>query len=176
MSKPSKGVWLTVLLALQATIQGFQSKGFSKEEGETFLRRSVEIACQERDLFWEEHQQQVQEQNVGLGKVQRALVAASIGSYGAYLADGSEYRYVNAIQCPRNIAPVRAVKTCAYHVIIYSCKWKFFLKPEIIQRSSSPILALTSNWFWSLLTLLTSSVEHWGVKNVGCCSQCGPMV
>jgi hypothetical protein len=37
-------------------------------------------------------------------------------------------------------------------------------------------LALTSNWFWSLLTLLTSSVEHWGVKNVGCCSQCGPMV
>ncbi len=87
----------------------------------------------------------MQEQNVGLGKVQRALVAASIGSYGAYLADGSEYRYVNAIQCPRNIAPVRAVKTCAYHVIIYSCKWKFFLKPEIIQRSSSPILALTSN-------------------------------
>ncbi|CAK9219444.1 unnamed protein product [Sphagnum troendelagicum] len=75
----------------QATIQGFQSKGFSKEEGEIFLCRSVEIACQERDLFWEEHQQQAQGQNVGPGKVQRALVAASIGSYGAYLADGSEY-------------------------------------------------------------------------------------
>lgn len=40
-----------------------------------------------RDKFWD-----------GVGCVpgnsyNRALVAASIGSYGAYLADGSEYRF-----------------------------------------------------------------------------------
>lgn len=44
----------------------------------------------------------------------RALVAASIGSYGAYLADGSEYRY--------------------YRVLCYHLKWfnKFRLHMQVV--------------------------------------------
>lgn len=65
----------------QGTIQGFESKGFSREESEALLCRSVEIACEARDMFRKRSSKQ-----------KPILVAASVGSYGAYLADGSEYR------------------------------------------------------------------------------------
>lgn len=65
----------------QATIQGFESKGFSREEGETLLRKSVEIAREAHDIFVK-----------ASSRKHPILVAASVGSYGAYLADGSEYR------------------------------------------------------------------------------------
>jgi homocysteine S-methyltransferase len=77
-------------LVSQATIQGFESKGFSKEESENLLAKAVEITKEAREVFLKEHSNQSP-------PVQRPiLVAASIGSYGAYLADGSEYRYVNS--------------------------------------------------------------------------------
>ena len=44
----------------------------------------VTLACRERDAFWEQRERD--------GARPRPLVAASIGSYGAFLADGSEYR------------------------------------------------------------------------------------
>lgn len=44
------------------------------------------MAVEARDSFWSSAKR-----NPG-NKYRRALVAASIGSYGAYLADGSEYR------------------------------------------------------------------------------------
>lgn len=68
---------------VQATIQGFETKGFSTEESENLLRKSVEIALEARDIF---------QQTRVSPKQHPVLVAASIGSYGAYLADGSEYR------------------------------------------------------------------------------------
>ena len=71
----------------QATIQGFESKGFSKEQGENLLTKSVEIAHEAREMFLEQHSDQSTPVHRPI------LVAASIGSYGAYLADGSEYRY-----------------------------------------------------------------------------------
>jgi len=69
----------------QATIQGFESRGYSREESEALLRKSVEIACEARDIFQKSHSKVASKQCP-------ILVAASIGSYGAYLADGSEYR------------------------------------------------------------------------------------
>lgn len=75
-----------VLYVRQATIQGFEAKGLSREEAEALLRRSVEIACEARDIYHERCAK-------GTCLEQRPiLVAASVGSYGAYLADGSEYR------------------------------------------------------------------------------------
>ncbi len=47
------------------------------------LLSGVALACRERDAFWERARD---------GARPRPLVAASIGSYGAFLADGSEYR------------------------------------------------------------------------------------
>jgi homocysteine S-methyltransferase len=51
---------------------------------ERVLVDAVTLAARERDLFWSRAQ--------GSGERERPLVAASIGSYGAFLADGSEYR------------------------------------------------------------------------------------
>jgi homocysteine S-methyltransferase len=77
----------------QATIQGFEAKGFSGEESESLLRKSVEIACEARDIYYDRCQKgSPDSNNVRVLKQRPILVAASIGSYGAYLADGSEYR------------------------------------------------------------------------------------
>lgn len=78
----------------QATIQGFESKGFSRNESESLLRKSVEIACAARDNYYVRCNTSTSDE-AGDGKIfkkRQILIAASVGSYGAYLADGSEYR------------------------------------------------------------------------------------
>ncbi|KAH9298817.1 hypothetical protein KI387_030499 [Taxus chinensis] len=87
------GAEVLITASYQATIQGLESKGLSTIEGEALLRRSIEIACEARDNFWKKYAE------ISDGSVEDAqipncrpvLVAASVGSYGAYLADGSEY-------------------------------------------------------------------------------------
>ncbi|XXG68037.1 hypothetical protein AAC387_Pa06g1228 [Persea americana] len=88
------GADIIISSSYQATVQGFESKGFSREESEKLLKKSVEVACEARDLFWKSCAKEVQcdgIDNGGFSKKRCILVAASIGSYGAYLADGSEY-------------------------------------------------------------------------------------
>lgn len=87
------GANIIITASYQATIQGFEAKGFSREEGEALLRRSVEIACEARDIYCE-RSTKVSGHIVGNDRAPKQgpiLVAASVGSYGAYLADGSEY-------------------------------------------------------------------------------------
>ncbi|GER29884.1 homocysteine S-methyltransferase family protein [Striga asiatica] len=79
------GADVIVTSSYQATIPGFVSRGLSTEEAESLLTKSVKIATEARDKFWASAKRR------SVGKYNRALVAASIGSYGAYLADGSEY-------------------------------------------------------------------------------------
>ncbi|KAK0575160.1 hypothetical protein LWI29_034795 [Acer saccharum] len=79
------GADILVTSSYQATIPGFISKGLSIEEGESLLDKSVKLAVEARDKFWDAIKK------VPGHSYNRALVAASIGSYGAYLADGSEY-------------------------------------------------------------------------------------
>ncbi|MDH3759618.1 MAG: homocysteine S-methyltransferase [Gammaproteobacteria bacterium] len=66
----------------QASEAGLKARGLSAVEIEAVFRASVELACRARDDFMRD--------NPELGY--RPLVAASVGPYGAYLADGSEYR------------------------------------------------------------------------------------
>ncbi|XP_050374435.1 homocysteine S-methyltransferase 1 [Argentina anserina] len=80
------GADVLVTSSYQATIPGFLSKGLSIEEGESLLKKSVTLAVEARNSFWE-----TMKVIPGQHHFNRALVAASIGSYGAYLADGSEY-------------------------------------------------------------------------------------
>ncbi|RXH70159.1 hypothetical protein DVH24_007415, partial [Malus domestica] len=68
-----------------ATIPGFLSRGLSIEQGELLLKKSVKLAVEARNSFWDALKVTPDH------RYNRALVAASIGSYGAYLADGSEY-------------------------------------------------------------------------------------
>lgn len=87
------GANIIISASYQATLQGFEAKGISKEEGEALLERSVKIACEARDIYNERTTKgswDVSEDGVTL-KRRPILVAASVGSYGAYLADGSEY-------------------------------------------------------------------------------------
>ncbi|OWM75778.1 homocysteine S-methyltransferase 1 isoform X2 [Punica granatum] len=79
------GADVLVTSSYQATIPGFLSRGLSIEEGETLLEKSVKLAVETRDKFWDNVKE------IPENSYNRALVAASIGSYGAYLADGSEY-------------------------------------------------------------------------------------
>ncbi|KAI3469605.1 hypothetical protein Pfo_026268 [Paulownia fortunei] len=77
----------------QATLQGFEAKGLSGEEGEALLEKSVQIACEARDIYYDGATKGSWDiSGDGITLIQRPiLVAASVGSYGAYLADGSEY-------------------------------------------------------------------------------------
>ncbi len=68
----------------QATLAGLERRGLGQNAAADCLRLSVDLARQARDTFWSREQDRA-------GR-QRPLVAASIGPYGAYLADGSEYR------------------------------------------------------------------------------------
>ena len=73
-----------VTATYQATFQGFADRGIGDAEAEAALLRAVELAVGARDEFWERVQP--------VTRRLRPLVAAGVGPYGAYLADGSEYR------------------------------------------------------------------------------------
>ena len=80
------GADVAIGASYQASFEGFARRGLSRNESETLLQSSVHIAQQARDLFWEELHDSIENPSR-----RRPLVAASVGSYGAYLADGSEY-------------------------------------------------------------------------------------
>jgi homocysteine S-methyltransferase len=67
----------------QATIPGFIGRGLSADDARALIRRSVRLVIEARDAFWA-----IEENR---GRRLRPIVAASVGPYGAYLADGSEY-------------------------------------------------------------------------------------
>lgn len=68
----------------QASYPGFRRRGLAVAEASALLELSVAIAVEARDAFWAEAR--------GVSGRWRPLVAASVGPYGAFLADGSEYR------------------------------------------------------------------------------------
>jgi len=80
----ASGADCAITSSYQATIDGFMQKGFTEAEAISLIQRSVKIAKKARDDFWKEP----------LNRTNRPapLVAGSVGPYGAYLADGSEYR------------------------------------------------------------------------------------
>ncbi|MEV0993702.1 homocysteine S-methyltransferase [Nonomuraea sp. NPDC050202] len=67
------GADVATTASYQATLPGFARRGLDAVEAERLIRLSVELAAQARD-------------EAGHG-----LVAASVGPYGAYLANGAEY-------------------------------------------------------------------------------------
>ncbi|OBI82267.1 homocysteine S-methyltransferase [Mycobacterium sp. 1245805.9] len=69
------GAAIATTASYQASFEGFAAHGIDRNEAAGLLRRSVELARAARD-------------EAGAG----GLIAASVGPYGAALADGSEYR------------------------------------------------------------------------------------
>lgn len=64
----------------QASVPGFMDLGYSREVTEQFIAKTVELAEEAIRRFRKE------------GSNDEVFIAASVGPYGAYLADGSEYR------------------------------------------------------------------------------------
>ena len=73
----------------QASFPGLAHYGLSDKESERLFRFAVELAAEERNRFWRDPANRE-------GR-RRPLVAASVGPYGAFLADGSEYTGAYAI-------------------------------------------------------------------------------
>lgn len=78
------GADCAITSSYQATIDGFMQKGFTETEAISLIKRSVRIAKKARDDFWNDSENRKNRP--------MPLVAGSVGPYGAYLADGSEYR------------------------------------------------------------------------------------
>jgi homocysteine S-methyltransferase len=67
----------------QANLAGFAEVGIPPDQGTALTLKAVELAVEARQLFLNDHPDSARP---------TPLVAASLGPYGAYLADGSEYR------------------------------------------------------------------------------------
>ena len=73
------GAELVITDTYQANVQAFIKAGYSQKQAQQFIRSAVKIAKKARDDF---------EKKSG----KHNYVAGTVGSYGAYLADGNEYR------------------------------------------------------------------------------------
>lgn len=80
----ASGADCAITASYQATIKGFVENGYSEDEARRLISKSVEIAKEARDEFWKDEKNRENRSY--------PIVAASVGPYGAYLADGSEYR------------------------------------------------------------------------------------
>lgn len=76
------GADVAITASYQATFEGFARRGYSHAQAVELMQRSVRLAQAARDDFWTQ---------APPGR-RYPLVAASVGCYGAFLADGSEYR------------------------------------------------------------------------------------
>jgi homocysteine S-methyltransferase len=76
------GADCVIAASYQATLPGLMARGLSEQESADLLRLAVKLASEARDVFWAAHDHR--------GRL-RPLAAASIGPYGAYLANGAEY-------------------------------------------------------------------------------------
>lgn len=78
------GADLATSATYQATFEGFKRRGIAARAAAQLMRDAVTLAAEARDEFWAAPANRASRP--------RPLVAASIGPYGAMLADGSEYR------------------------------------------------------------------------------------
>lgn len=78
------GADVATTASYQATFESFARRGFDHAASAGLMRDSVRLAVEARDSFWADPANRV-------GRSQ-PVIAASVGPYGAMLADGSEYR------------------------------------------------------------------------------------
>ena len=97
------GARVAITASYQATFEGFAARGIDHEAAAALLRRSVTLAAEARDRYRTEvaradsppAARATAAPSAGLPALADPgplLVAASVGPYGAWLADGAEYR------------------------------------------------------------------------------------
>ena len=75
------GAKIISTIGYQASIPGLIKEGWTKNDGKELILKSVWAAEEARRIYGSAN-----------GENSKILIAASIGPYGAYLADGSEYK------------------------------------------------------------------------------------
>ncbi|KAL7259470.1 hypothetical protein ACSBR1_005379 [Camellia fascicularis] len=95
-----------------ATLPRFLSKELSIEERESVLKKSIKLAVEVCDKSWDA------KKRISEHSCNRALVAASTGSYGAYLANGS---YL-VIKVPHvDLDKLKDFRRCKLQVLVEVC-------------------------------------------------------
>jgi homocysteine S-methyltransferase len=78
------GADIATTATYQATFEGFGRRGLSRARAEELMASAVALAAAARETFWSQSANRIDRLE--------PLIAASVGPYGAMLADGSEYR------------------------------------------------------------------------------------
>ena len=78
------GADCVITASYQASYEGFMKRGLNEQQAHDLIQLSITIASTARDTFWANSANHINRP--------KPLIAASVGPYGAYLADGSEYR------------------------------------------------------------------------------------
>jgi homocysteine S-methyltransferase len=76
----NSGAQCIITASYQASVSGFMALGYDQTSAETYILKSVQLAEEAIRRFM-----------ISRKNVARSYIAASIGPYGAFLADGSEY-------------------------------------------------------------------------------------
>lgn len=77
------GADVAITASYQATFEGLAQRGLDHQQAQRIFKLSIQLAQEARTEFWAEEAHRV-------GRLY-PLVAASVGCYGAYLANGAEY-------------------------------------------------------------------------------------
>jgi homocysteine S-methyltransferase len=78
------GADCAITASYQATIAGFMKRGLNAQDAIELIKKSVRLAIEARDEFWADKSNRAERH--------KPFVAASVGPYGACLANGAEYR------------------------------------------------------------------------------------
>lgn len=129
----------------QATTPGLREQGLGPDQAHALFTSAVNLALAARDDFWSRKENRP-------GRL-RPVVAASVGPYGAFLADGSEYSGLYRIG-PNKLA--------AFH----RERWEVLSSTgaDLLACETLPSLAETR----VLLDLLAETPGHWAWFSFSC--------
>lgn len=71
------GANIAIVSTYQASVQGYLDQGYNVDQAKALIKRAVQLADEARQVS---------------DSIQPKFLAGAVGPYGAYLADGSEYR------------------------------------------------------------------------------------
>ncbi len=78
------GADCAITASYQATMEGFAKRGLNERQAIALIQKSVRLAVEARDEFWADQ--------ANRARRSKPFIAASVGPYGAFLANGEEYR------------------------------------------------------------------------------------
>lgn len=141
------GANVAITDSYQANVPAFEAAGLTPAEGRRLITESVELAQQARDTYQAATQTK-----------RPLLIAGSVGPYGAYLADGSEYtgNYQLSRQQYQNFHRERMQLLAAAGVDLFA----FETQPNF--EETKALIALLENEFSTLPAWVSFSVDQQG--------------